>query len=290
MNDLPKRRYQHQKYVYANIEAAANYPICSEFWNSFFNWTWSYRTDSDLYWPYFSIKDSMNNFIGPKKDMNWINIRNMDPIDEKLQVSLSSKTKAAAWFASNCETQSLRENFVEELLEKMKLYGLELDTFGECGKLLQCPRNKMSRCHRMLDKYYYFYLAFENSISEDYVSEKILHALLHNTVPVVLGGANYSRFLPEGAYLNALELGATKLAQKMYELIQNPKAYNNFFRWKKYYSYHYTHESPETDVYCRICEYLNNNKLVNKESVYQHFNHWWTPQRYCSDVINVKIQ
>lgn len=37
---------------------------------------------------------------------------------------------------------------------------------------------------------YYFYFSIENSFSEDYVTEKLLHALKHYAIPVVYGGAN----------------------------------------------------------------------------------------------------
>nr|XP_037877562.1 alpha-(1,3)-fucosyltransferase C-like [Bombyx mori] len=68
----------------------------------------------------------------------------------------------------------------------------------------------------MIREKYYFYLSFENSFGEDYVTEKLLHALEFDAVPVVYGGANYTRFMPEGIYLNARELGAAALAEKMH--------------------------------------------------------------------------
>lgn len=88
---------------------------------------------------------------------------------------------------------SLREHFVKQLEEQMHVYALELDVYGDCGKL-QCSQINMKGCELMLQKNYYFYLAFENTFSEDYVTEKILHALRHDTVPIVFGGANYTRF------------------------------------------------------------------------------------------------
>ena len=45
---------------------------------------------------------------------------------------------------------------------------------------------------RDLLKSYKFYLAFENSWCNDYVTEKLWRTLKTDTVPIVLGGANYS--------------------------------------------------------------------------------------------------
>ena len=45
----------------------------------------------------------------------------------------------------------------------------------------------------MLDKGYKFYLSFENSLCSDYVTEKFWKILKFNIVPVVLGGADYSK-------------------------------------------------------------------------------------------------
>ena len=36
-----------------------------------------------------------------------------------------------------------------------------------------------------------FYMAFENSICDDYATEKFYRSLLYPIVPVVMGGANY---------------------------------------------------------------------------------------------------
>ena len=55
-----------------------------------------------------------------------------------------------------------------------------------------------SNCHL-----YRFYLSFENAICRDYVTEKIFNALRLNTIPVVLGGADYSALLPPHSFIDA---------------------------------------------------------------------------------------
>ncbi|CAH2234995.1 jg18993 [Pararge aegeria aegeria] len=259
---LPGRRSPHQKFVFASIESADNYPVCSDKLDNVFNWTWTYRLESEAKWGYIVVRDANNVIIGPKKNMQWLRREEMDPVSDELKNKLKKKSKAAAWFVSNCYSRSGREKYVKELQAMLKKYNLEVDIYGHCGPL-KCSRDKQDDCNVMLSNNYYFYLSFENSFAEDYVTEKLLYPLQHDAVPIVFGGANYTRFMPDGIYLNARELGSEKLAEKMNELILNPDLYAEYFRWKKHYSYYRRFESLETDDYCSFCTILNNEEKHN---------------------------
>ncbi|XP_063837994.1 alpha-(1,3)-fucosyltransferase C-like [Ostrinia nubilalis] len=273
--DLPNKRSANQKYVFANIEAAALYPLCTNVWNNYFNWTWTYKLNSDALWGYFVIRNASKHVIGPNQNMHWLSVDKMDDIDDELKVKLKNKSKTVAWFVSNCISQSSREHYVLELRKELRKFKMEVTIYGKCGEF-SCPKEDMPRCLKILEDNYYFYLAFENSLSEDYVTEKILYALNHNTVPIVLGGANYTRFMPNGIYLNANKMDPRKLANKIYQIIKKPLLYYKFFRWKKYYSYHLRHESPYTDDYCNFCAMLNDKQLMKKTTIYENLNKWWT--------------
>ncbi|XP_030021645.2 alpha-(1,3)-fucosyltransferase C [Manduca sexta] len=281
MGDLPRQRSLHQKYVFANIEAAANYRMCSNLWNGYFNWTWTYKLNSDAVWGYFIVRNASKHVIGPQINVPWVNAEEMDPVDDELKMKLRTKTKASAWFVSNCYTVNRREEYVENIKKQLSLYNLTLDIYGECGSL-QCPKNIMSRCLKHLQHNYYFYFAFENALNEDYLTEKVLHALNYNTVPVVLSGVDYSRFLPPGSFLDALALGPEKLAKSMYDIIQNPTLYYKFFRWRNYYSFHLRHESPNTDDYCHFCAMANDDNLMSITSIYEDFDSWWNSSLQCN--------
>ncbi|XP_041978289.1 alpha-(1,3)-fucosyltransferase C-like [Aricia agestis] len=277
---LPNRRSPHQKFTFASIESADNYPVCSKKFNGFFNWTWTYRLDSEAKWGYIVVRDSENRIIGPKVNISWIKLEDMTPTPDEVKEKLKTKTKAAAWFVSNCYSKSHRETFVKDLQTELKKYNLYVDIYGSCGPL-SCPRNKPEQCNKMIEKDYYFYLSFENSFAEDYVTEKLLYPLKNYAVPIVYGGANYTRFMPDGIYLNARELGAEKLAKKMDELIKNPDEYSEYFRWRNHYSYYRRIESIETDDYCRFCSILNEEETVKKTTIYQNFKDWWDPPSRC---------
>ncbi|KOB63349.1 Uncharacterized protein OBRU01_24246, partial [Operophtera brumata] len=256
---LPVKRSPHQKYAFASIESSDNYPVCSNRFDSYFNWTWTFKLDSDVRWGYMVIRDHNNNVVGPNKEMHWIKHGDMDPVSDEFKERLKSKSKAAAWYVSSCRSRSKREQFVKELQKELKQFDLTVDVYGKCGPL-QCSRAKEAECFDLIKEKYYFYLSFENSFSEDYVTEKLLNAVWNNAVPIVYGAANYSRFIADGAYLNARDMGAEDLAAKMNQLIQNPDDYAEYFRWKNHYSYHRKMDSVYTDEYCLFCSILNDKQ------------------------------
>ena len=47
-----------------------------------------------------------------------------------------------------------------------------------------------------------FYLAFENSLCRDYITEKFWKVLSYNVVPVVLNGVNMTRVAPPHSYID----------------------------------------------------------------------------------------
>ncbi|XP_028177731.1 alpha-(1,3)-fucosyltransferase C-like isoform X1 [Ostrinia furnacalis] len=278
---LPSKRAPHQKYVFASIESSHYYPACTNKYDGYFNWTWTFRLDSEVRWGYLDVRDSKDNLIGPNKVMHWLKLEEMDPVSEEFKQKLKTKNKAAAWFVSNCRDKAGRMKVAKELKDELETYGLELDIYGKCGTL-KCSASNQEECLKMVEETYYFYLSFENSFSEDYVTEKLLQPLRHNAVPIVYGAANYTRFAPDGAYLNAKELGVTALAAKMAEIIRNPEQYTNFFRWKNHYSYHHKHDRPETDEYCKMCEILNNEEKLKETTIIQNFREWWDSPDTCS--------
>lgn len=191
-NSLPERRSPHQKFSFASIESSDYYPVCSDKLNNVFNWTWTYKLESEAKWGYIVVRDANHNIIGPKKNMHWLRLAEMGPVSEELKKKLKNKTKAAAWFVSNCYSRSGRERFVKELQAALKKYTLNVDIYGTCGPL-KCSRDNQDDCNKMLSNDYYFYLSFENSFAEDYVTEKLLYPLQHDAIPIVFGGANYTR-------------------------------------------------------------------------------------------------
>lgn len=190
--ELPKRRSIDQIYVLYGMEHLGHCPL-STLYNVFFNLTWTYKLKSDSPFPYIAIKNELGDVIGPKENMRWMETYEMKPTSKYVKRKLNKKKIAAAWIVSHCDTVNKRYEFVEELQIYLVQYNHSVDIYGRCGKTL-CPLNEaMNECYALIQSDYYFYLSFENSFHSDYVTEKLLHGLEHFAVPIVYGGANYTR-------------------------------------------------------------------------------------------------
>ncbi|KAJ8728695.1 hypothetical protein PYW07_006391 [Mythimna separata] len=287
-SDLPKTRSPHQKYIFFNMESAVNYPVCDARFDDFFNWTATYRLNSDISFTYMLIRDKEGRIVGPKRKMRWkedVGTVKDDFID---RIRIQNKTKAAAWFVSNCKTRSGRQGYAKALMNALKPYGFTVDVYGLCGTL-QCPRNgSAENCNSLLKNDYYFYLSLENSFDEDYVTEKLLTALDNDVIPIVYGGADYSRFLPPGSYLDGRKQHVVELAAMMNNLIHSPKQYNKYFRWK----HHYTYNNPtNTENVCAVCQALHDKKMLQKKTNYKEFRRWWllNYETRCPKPSNIKF-
>lgn len=116
----------------------------------------SFQKDSDILLTYGRVE--VNHAVGPSAGS---------------PPSGRNKTKLVAWFASHCDTQSRREKYVTELQKY-----INVDVYGGCGPLECVPSSNNSRhCYEMLERDYKFYLAFENSLCRDYVTEKLFVVL-----------------------------------------------------------------------------------------------------------------
>ena len=170
---------------------------------NFFNWTMTFRLDSDFPNPYGWVEPMEHSYIAPPSQKNFPDLafdiykakqeETTLKFIENLQTETSTKGKLVAWMVSNCGTHSQREHYVQELRKH-----IPVDIIGECGKL-KCKRTEgdKNRCLRDISKEYKFYLSFENSVCNDYVTEKFWNPLSFNSIlPVVLGAGNYTKIAP----------------------------------------------------------------------------------------------
>lgn len=191
---MPTQRKTEQKYVFVSTEPAARFPITSRY-DNFFNWTWTYKLYSDIIIANIAIRNENGQVIGPKTDMNWIPIEAMKPLGYDVTRRLEKKTYAVAWLVENCKVLGPHEAFVTVLRKELAKYNHSVHILGGCRKDNEdvVPCYNEQECYDAIQSRYYFYLSFENAMSEDYVTNQLLIALNNFAVPVVFGGANYTR-------------------------------------------------------------------------------------------------
>lgn len=189
---MPTERSANQSYFFVSMESSQVYKVPDNRYDGIFNFTWTYKLNSDIKFPYMVIKDHEGKVIGPNQNIRWINIDDMLRINATIKAKLANKRIAAAWFVSNCKSRSKREKIAKMVIRELHKYNLTVDVYGKCGNK-KCPRKYMNKCLQMLQRDYYFYFAFENSFSADYVTEKLKYSLQNYVVPIVYGRANYER-------------------------------------------------------------------------------------------------
>lgn len=258
--DHPSKRSDHQIYVYLSLESPQNGPVKSSL-NGYFNYTMTHRLDSDIVLSYYAIFDYGGNYTAPQDNPNWT-VPNFSNLEKYNEINKQKKLPVA-WFVSNCGSQNKREMYVKELQKYIKV-----DIYGSCGPL-NCPRSNERHCFDLLNTYY-FYLSFENSNCKDYVTEKISNALANNVVPIVLGGANYTKFLPPHSYIKASGTSPKDLAYTLQLLINSPESYAKYFWWNNYYRVFANIQTYP--AFCKLCEMLHNR---NKPKKYYNISEWW---------------
>lgn len=197
----------------------------------------------------------------PMPYVSWHDFGVLAPLPENV-----TRLGLAAAFISNCGFDK-RNSMVRDLI---RLTNGTTHSYGSCVPSANRP-NLPSTGSRDNDKiaaltHYKFSLAFENSESVDYVTEKFFGALCAGSVPVVIGAPNAAFFAPDTgtfpytskAMLHAKDFGddPQRLANLLLALDADPAAYAEMLSWKKYgYSIDYKALVDLNDVHsdCRAC-------------------------------------
>ena len=151
---------------------------------------------------------------------------------------LRRKTASAPilFFARNCDFVSHRRmTFVKALMRYIKvdaigkcLINKEQDSVDGCGSV---DRRRRKAC---FISRYPFYLAVENSISLDYVTEKVYEPMLVGSVPIYLGAPNAEMLLPTAhSAVIATDFASVKhLAGYIKCLLKTPRLYGEYLAWR----------------------------------------------------------
>ena len=250
---------------------------------NFFNWTMTYRMDSDIQLSYGRFR--------PRTELTTPSVkgrgrRTAVPAATTVPQMSSNKTKLVAWMATQCETDGRRENYIKQL----KRY-IDVDVYGLCGNL-KCARHPVHvshpRCYDMLESTYKFYLSFENSICRDYVTEKFFNIAQRRIVPVVYGGADYASMAPVGSFIDTRLYDPYQLAAYLKRLDANDTLYQEFFGWKNDYDVDAGVVSMAKRGFCDLCRRLHYDETFKSygdlASLWKHPSHQCQSPHF-SDVV-----
>lgn len=256
IDKLPEYRNQIQKWVFVSMESPYHYDDFKQY-NLLFNLSSTYRRNSD----FSSIYATQKSIFIWKENTSF---------NENYDYT-HGKTNLASILLSNCRGGRL--NYVNQL----KKY-IDVSVYGKCGR--PCPIHG-GDCREILSKSHKFFLAFENSICKDYISEKFFRTLFYDTVPVVYGGGNYDYYVPRSGYINALDFKSPKdLAKYLLYLDSNKTAYNSYFKWKKHVQF--VHNQPHEGTFCEMCLRLNLDYYRQQETnIIKDLSLFWSKKRDC---------
>ncbi|XP_009904445.2 alpha-(1,3)-fucosyltransferase 4 [Dryobates pubescens] len=218
----PPPRPPRQLWVWMNFESPSHSPGLRGL-AGLFNWTMTYRRDSDVFVPYGYL-------YAPPAPRPFV---------------LPRKTRLVAWVISNWNEEHARVRYYRQLKEH-----LAIDVYGARGLAL-AEGGVVETVSA-----YKFYLAFENSQHTDYITEKLWrNAFAASAVPVVLGPrrANYERFIPADSFIHVDDFPSPRLlATYLKFLDKNKPNYRKYFAWRKKYEVHVT--SFWDEHFCKVCE------------------------------------
>lgn len=236
-DQMPRVRTSEQRWIWLTQETAMNLEAPLSDYNGIFNWTMTYRRDSDVVIPYGAVRKMTEPLT-------------MEELRKLVAEESPRRRKLIAIRISNCNSPFTdRMNYVRKLQEYV-----QVDVLGKCGE--SCKQHGGCSDAYMLQ--YKFYLAFENSHCRDYITEKLWLPLAYwHNVPVVMGGADpsdYAAVAPPNSYIHVDSFKSPqKLAEYLKLLDKNDTLYNEYFNWRRTHEYTFP-------PYCDLCAALHSPK------------------------------
>ncbi len=186
-----------------------------------------------------------------------------------------------AWFVSNCYTHSRREDYVNKLRSQK---GIHIDIYGYCKSIyhshiipIQCERGTLNCMEKILSNYR-FYLSFENSKCDTYITEKYwIQGLNKQAIPIVLGAKKeqYQRIAIPNSYIHVDDFKTIEdLAKELHRLNKNDSDYVQYLQWTQLYDVSVRYNStPAIDMHSSLCflghyQYLHSLKNKNRQIKY----------------------
>ena len=228
--------------------------------NGLVNWTMGYRRDNDIYIPTAVIKK------GQYQD-------GFDPNKNYME----GKPGHVAVLMSMCNWGGYKDR--SNYINLLRRSGLHVDIHGNCGK--KCGKD-FETCAKAL-RTYKFVLAFENSLCDDYITEKAYkNGFRLGGIPIVMSKANVTdaSILPPGSFINGLAFPNTAaLIDHINKVGKDPALYNSYFEWRANWTFSFVSEDEghvvfSNEYYCPLCEKLHSESgSKNIQNLQEWFEH-----------------
>lgn len=195
-------------------------------------------------------------------------------------ISYENKTLFISSFISNCNGGDRLEWMSVLKNELLTLGENRVHNYGSCNRDSTNPYEAFSsaKAKDLIAQQNLFIFSFENSQTEDYITEKMFDMLSSGTVPVYRGATNYRMYSPsQKSVVFASEFKNPKdLARYLVNI--SKKDYDQYLEWK--------HKGPdlkwitmidESIVHsdCRICIWISDSQHLLKDKGHR----WWIRER-----------
>ncbi|CAF1363126.1 unnamed protein product, partial [Didymodactylos carnosus] len=268
------RTSANQIWVFWSWEAPIQHPEYTKSGLSF-NWTMTYRRDSDIWHTYGKyIHRNLSRSINDAQCVDFYNSPNNQSTFNIPNEFLKRKNRIL-WIVSNCNAKTYRN----QIALKLGRY-YPIDQYGSCT-------NKTRLSEEQFGKIlfgYKFYLAFENSHCLDYITEKVFYnALVHGSIPIVMGASetNYVELLPKSSFMYITHSSNfTAFASELVRIGSDIDRYRTYHEWRaEYRVLTWPNGYYLDDKFCDLCTKLQQKTYQPK--AYTNFSNWlnkcWKP-------------
>jgi hypothetical protein len=282
-HQLPERKKSkndNQNWIFITGESPINFyyqnPSFSSYMlDNYFDRSISYKYDS----PFAIFSPTIKSRISSKENFNSSYLyKEITQREQQLNIdSLKYKKKAIVWIVSNCNTFSQREKYVEELKKF-----ISIDIYGKCGT--PCSQANNRQCNIDL-RDYYFYLSFENSRCNSYITEKFWNIITNNThrlVPIVMGARenDYARTAPKQSYIHVdMYKTPEDLAKHLNHLINKTEEYLKYLQWREDTQIEVITRGRWMNFLCPLCEMAYESPQLSQTRL--NFSSWYNPKTEC---------
>ena len=156
------------------------------------------------------------------------------PLMDALRLGVPSNRHGIAMFVSDCKAtfSQWRYKYLTELMKYIKI-----DSYGKCfhNTAMNSTRHDTKKYDIKVDllkkKRYKFLIAFENTHQSEYITEKIWHAYMSQTIPIYYGAPEIYKQVPgRNTFIDAAKFaGPKQLAEYIKKVDRNRKLYQSFF-------------------------------------------------------------